>query len=876
MIEWLPIEEVREEIVGACRQGNRVAICAPTGSGKSTRVPQMLLDAGLAGEHGQVVVLQPRRIAARMLAVRVAQERGCSLGEEVGYRVRMESRAGRNTRIVYETEGVLLRRLAENRRLDGVAAVVFDEFHERHVYGDVTLSECRRLQEAAGEAGRSDLRLVVMSATLETGLVEGFLPGCRVVEGQGRSYPVEVRQLGTLQGLKPWDGAVAAIEGALREGIGEEGTTLVFMPGAYEIGRTVEALRRSGAGRGAEIVPLHGELPAEAQDLAVGRGSGRRRIVVATNVAETSLTIPEVRLVVDSGLARVARHDPYRGIDTLMVEPISKASAEQRTGRAGRTGPGTCLRLWGTDDQRGRPAHETPEILRIDPAEILLTLACLGVTDFRVYPWLEVPGEKALARAEGLLHDLGALGPENEITELGRRMAAFPVHPRNARMLIAAGEEEARGAKGAVREVALLCALGQGRPVLLRRVDDRTERYRADVLGSGGGSDLTFAARAWRRAAAARFDLETCQRLGIHAGAARAAGLLARRFLAIAAGQGVTGGGGQEKGDSSEGFSVKSQEGEGGEVSGEVLARCLLSAFSDRVARRLDAGTRRCELSWGRKAELDRDSLAGKASLLVATEVAEIGTGEGEATTRITQATAIKEEWLEEMFADEVWDDVRAAWDEGAGRAVGERRKVFRGLALSVRPCEVPRAEGEELLAEAVGRQDALPFKRWDRSVESWIARTNLVSKAWPEAEVPAYDESARELIVGQLCAGHVALRELKDVPVLGTVRAYLSAAQQASVERAAPERVTLENGRSVKVNYVDGGEPYVAVRIQELYGTNTAPKVVLGRVGLVVHVLAPSQRPVQITRDLEGFWREHYPRIRSELARKYPKHEWR
>ncbi|MBQ9345565.1 MAG: ATP-dependent RNA helicase [Kiritimatiellae bacterium] len=874
--ERLPIEEARAEIVAACRRGNRLAICAPTGSGKSTQVPQMLLDAGLAGDSGQIIILQPRRIAARMLAARVASERGVPLGTEVGYRIRMESRASRDTRILYETEGILLRRMVDNPRLDGIAAIVFDEFHERHVYGDVTLAEARRLQERAD--GRPDLRLVVMSATLDTTLVQDFLPGCALVEAAGRTFPVDIRYRGDLQREKPWDAATLAIAQALREGIGADGTTLVFMPGAYEIGRTIEALRQSPAGRGAEVLPLHGELPPDAQDRAVGHSGSHRRIVVATNVAETSLTIPDVRLVVDSGLARIARFDPYRGIDTLHIEPIAQASADQRAGRAGRTAPGTCLRLWALPDHRARPLHETPEIRRVDPAELLLSLAALGVRDFRAYPWLEPPAEKALARAESLLRDLGALDAANAVTPLGHRMMAFPVHPRDSRMLLAAAEEERRstpGSAGAVREVALLCALAQGRPVLLRRVDDRTTRYRADVLGRAGGSDLLYALRACRRAAAARFDLDTCQRLGIHAAAARAATLLARRFHAIAAAQGLLPRV-EARPDETVPAADFPDSRPAAEVSPEVLARCLLAAYSDQLARRMDPASRRCELTGGRKAELDRDSLAGKARLLVATEIAEISPGLGDAVPRITQATEVQEQWIADLFPGELSTAISARWDDTAGRAVGERRTLFRGLALSVRPCEVPRDAGEALLADAVARLDALPFKHWNRAVDAWMARANLVARAWPEAAIPPYDDEARELLVGQLCAGHVALRELKDVPVLPTVRDYLSAAQQALVEKAAPERVTLSNGRSLKVNYVDAPEPFVAARIQELYDVQTLPRLVAGRVPLVLHVLAPSQRPVQITADLPAFWRDHYPRIKSELARRYPKHEWR
>jgi ATP-dependent helicase HrpB len=399
----LPIYELEDAIVAALRDGNRLILQAPTGSGKSTQVPQILRDHGLAGE-GEIIVLQPRRLATRMLAARVASERQQRLGDEVGYQIRLDRVASARTRIIFVTEGVLLRRMLGDPALRGVSAILFDEFHERHLYGDITLARALDLQETL----RPDLRLVVMSATLETGVLEKYLATCRTLTSAGRTFPVEIEYLERsirADDFPVWEVAADEFE---RLAPRTQGDVLIFMPGAYEISRTIAAVRASGVGRDFIVLPLHGELPANEQDAAVARYE-KRKVIVSTNVAETSLTIDGVRVVIDSGLARIARFDPHRGINTLLVERISRASAEQRAGRAGRTAPGVCLRLWTEREHQDRPAQELPEVKRLDLAEVVLTLKAGGVTDVAAFRWLEAPEPKSLERAETLLLDLGAI-----------------------------------------------------------------------------------------------------------------------------------------------------------------------------------------------------------------------------------------------------------------------------------------------------------------------------------------------------------------------------------------------------------------------------------------------------------------------------------
>ncbi|MCF7816893.1 MAG: ATP-dependent RNA helicase, partial [Kiritimatiellales bacterium] len=523
----LPIYELRAVLVDALANASRLIIEAPTGSGKSTQVPQMVLDCGVAGP-GEVVVLQPRRLAARLLAKRVAYERGEPLGGEVGYQVRMESAISDKTQIRYVTEGILLRQFLSDPELRGVSTIIFDEFHERHIYGDITLARALLLQRM-----RPDLKVIVMSATLDAGPLREYLAPCRELKSEGRMFPVEINYSPKRIDFRHhpvWEAAADAFEKAVESGA--EGDVLVFMPGGYEISRTVEAIRAKKCALAFAVLPLHGELPAREQDAAVGE-CDQRKVVVATNVAETSITIDGIRIVIDSGLARIARYDPHRGIDTLLVERISRASADQRTGRAGRTAPGTCHRLWTEQEHAARPMQELPEILRHDLSEVVLTLKAGGIDDIENFQWLEKPNPKSLAQTLVLLTDLGALDHAGKLTGIGKKMVQFPMHPRYARMLLA-GEQY-----HCVRQACLIAALVQGRSILVRNSGKETRGNREDVLGEDGVSDFKRLMRAWVFADKNNYNADACAKLGVHGGAARLVKPLYERFMKIAEEEGL-------------------------------------------------------------------------------------------------------------------------------------------------------------------------------------------------------------------------------------------------------------------------------------------------------------------------------------------------
>jgi ATP-dependent helicase HrpB len=854
MAERLPIYGIEEQLVTSLRETRRLIVSAPTGSGKSTQVPQMLLDRGLLGA-GQVVILQPRRIAARLLAARVAWERKAQLGREVGYQIRFENVTSPDTRIRFVTEGLLLRQMVQDPKLRGVSALIFDEFHERHLYGDITLARALDLQEAE----RPDLQILVMSATLDAAPLEQYLKPCRVVESRGRTFPVEVEfaaRPAYLDKRPVWDQAAEACGDFVRSG--GQGDVLVFMPGGFEISQTIDAIRRCAEARGFVLLPLHGELPPRDQDAAVARYD-QRKVVVATNVAETSLTIDGIRCVIDSGLARIPRYDPYRGINTLLIEKISRASADQRAGRAGRTAPGLCRRLWSQDEHAHRPQQELPDVKRLDLAEVVLTLKAAGVEDLRAFRWLEPPEEQALAHAEELLADLGALKTINyqlkpnyqlALTPVGRKMLAFPLHPRYARMLLAAQHYRC------VYQACLLAALTQGRDLLLRNVDGDTARRREDLLGKEAGSDFWLLMRAWQQASSDDFRLEACRRLGVHAGTARQVGPLFQQFLEIARREGL---------DATQ-----------REAPAQALQKCILLGFSDRVARRLDSGTLRCELAHGRRGTLARESVAQHSSLLVAAEVREVEGKDKGVQTVLSLATAIEEEWLRELFPDDLTAVPRVFYDPDSKRVYAEEQLRFRDLAIGARRVEPPPVDAAaRLLAEEVlaGR---LTLNDWDEGLEQWVLRLNLLSQWCPELALPPISEEERRHLVEQVCHGSFNGKDLKEKPAKAVVKSWLSSAQQGLLDKHAPERLTLSNGRTAKVIYDVGNPPYIALRIQQLYGVKTTPSIAMGRVPILVHILAPSQRPVQITQDMAGFWQEHYPGIKQQLQRKYPRHEWR
>lgn len=839
----MPIHEVKDAIVAALSNevGVRLILEAPTGSGKSTQVPQILLDNDLAGD-GEIVVLQPRRIAARMLAKRVAAERAGKVGDEIGYQVRFERVAGRNTRVCYVTEGVLLRRLLKDPQLSAVSAIVFDEFHERHLQGDVMLAMSLALQEDA----RPDLKVIVMSATLDSDALQRHLEPCQVVSSEGRAYPVQIKHFRSRASTEKdvWDIVAAALrEEVVRSKL--PGDVLVFLPGAYEIRRTMDVLQRMPQLKGFEFRPLYGQLSSRDQDAAM-MPSKARKIVIATNVAETSLTIEGIRVVIDSGLARVAAFDPRRGINTLRIEKISRASADQRAGRAGRTAAGVCVRLWSERDHGVRPPALAPEIARLDLSETLLSLKAAGIHQIEKMRWIDAPDSNSLERALLLLRDLGAIDQDLvNITATGRKMVTFPAHPRFSRMLVEAGEQ------GCMAEAALCAALCQGRELFVRGRKGSAEQF----TGNDDCSDFMPLIRAWLFAQRSGFDVSRCDSYDINASVAREVGTVMQHFLRSA-------------GLGKDALAIQ----EGG-VDAEKFAKVVLSGFSDNVARRRSAGTLSCEVVGGRRAKLRKGSPATVSEIVVAAEITEI---EGrELNVILGKVTGVELDWLSDLYPHDVEKFERCAYDIATRRVVNEKGERFRDLVLySKQSGEAPKDKAAEVLAEEVvsGR---LLLKGWNAKCTDWVARVACLSKNFPELELPEFDEESRRLVIAEACHGGTSYKQIKDRPVWPALSKWLSPMHTASVETLAPGRIKLANGREAKVTYLDG-EPKISMVLQRLYDVNETPVIGNGKIPLVVEILGPNQRPVQRTRDLVGFWKNGYPEIRKQLKGRYPKHEWR
>lgn len=837
----LPVYNLRDEIVSAVQSGGRLLLRAPTGSGKSTCVPAILLDGGV---EGLIVVVQPRRIAARLLARHVASLRGGRVGGEVGHVVRFENTMGKQTRIVYVTDGVLQRWLQEDASLPGVGAVVFDEFHERRIASDVALARCLDLQEG----GREDLKVVVMSATLETGGLREYLHPCEVLEAEGRMFSVEIKH----QAVSPpstrgnnrtgiWDHVAGAIGQELnREDVGH---VLVFLPGVHEIRRTVELVERAAWSRGWKVCPLYSGLSPKLQDEAVA-ANGSPRIIVSTNVAETSLTIDGVRTVIDAGLARVARYDVARGIDTLMIEKISRASADQRAGRAGRTAPGKCLRLWSENDHGSRDAFELPEIKRVDLAEVILSLKSAGVNDVEDFRWLEAPDEQALAVAHELLCQLGALDEVGNITESGRLMARFPLHPRYARLLLAGQQYDC------LAEAAFIAAAVQSEGLFVR--------------GKGGlkqfseETDNTDFAAEWRAFKFARdmnYDARRCGDYGIMARGARELGKSLQQLEALTQRVGIEFPAGED-------FDQKS------------VSRAVLAALSDRLAVQMGEATLSCRVVGNRKGKMDADSVAKGAQIFIAAEITEV---EGrEVSVYLNRCTTIQSEDLAQQFPDEFRDVDNAVYDETSRRVVRKRETLFRDLIIhSKEGGEPPLADAARLLSERVVSGE-LKLNEWDRAVEQWIARLVNLTEWMPEMELPGFSADDQQMVIEEICQGAKSYKDIKNRKVLPVLSKWLSAPQKSVLDAYAPTEVKLSNGKTTKVRYKVGAEPWIAMKMQHLYDVEELPKIADGKVGLLVHLLAPNQRPWQVTGDLKGFWERGYPQMKKDLAGRYPKHEWR
>lgn len=831
----LPIEQIRGDVLNAVREpGFCVLLSAPTGSGKSTRVPLMLEAAGY-GERGTIIVVQPRRLAARLLASFVARSYPCRLGQEVGYVVRFDSRCSDKTRILYMTDGILERRLTEDPELRGVSAVVFDEVHERRLSGDLCLARVLQLQRAA----RPDIGVFVMSATLELDKLQNYLPQARVLRAEGRLYPVAVsyrppvparNKFGYVVPPPVWEQCAAAVKELVAQP--DAGDVLVFLPGAYEIRRTAELLEQAPWMRGREVYALHGQMPPEQQTAAVDKGSVPR-VIVSTNIAETSLTIEGVRSVVDSGTAREARWDAARGISTLHIVPISQAQAEQRSGRAGRLGEGRCIRLWSEGEHRRRAPFPAPEVHRADISAAFLNLLVWGahsLADIRRFPWPDTPAEAESSRAWELLQHLGAVDAGG-ITPVGRRMAAYPLPPVLARLMVA-GEELHCSA-----EAAAVAALLQGEGIALNSGLSPTLREETDY------TDFQAEWRAVWLAEQLRFDPAACTKLGILGRAAREILASYERLLPR---RGVEPDFAAHRGE---------------------LVQALLGSFPANVCAANSTATATARLTARRGGKIEENSVARGADIFLAAEITEIG-GKG-VETRLSRCTVLGEGDLT------VSEDDVPVYDPARKRVLNHRRKLYRDLVLFEKETgDAAPEQAAPLLAEQVVRGN-LRLEGWDGHVLQWLNRLTCLRQAMPELELPPFEEEDRLVAITMLCEGAVSYKEIAARPVLPILGEWLSGWQRECLNRYAPKAIKLANGREVKLLYREDGTPTFGLKCQLLFGVPETPCIAEGRVKCLVEILAPNQRPYQTTSDLPSFWRSGYLQMKKDLAGRYPRHDW-
>ena len=840
----LPIDDVLPTLVDCLRARSAVVLRAPPGAGKTTRVPPALLHAGVAGDD-RILMLEPRRLAARTAARRIAAEHGWSLGQEVGYQVRFDNRSSKATRIIAMTDGILLRRLQEDPFLEGVSVVIFDEFHERRLESDLALGMVRRVQQTV----RPELKIVVMSATLTAAPLVEFLGDCAVVESEGRTFPVEIRYAGA-QDRRPLPARMAAgIEQLLAATAGD---LLAFLPGVGEIHRTAREIDSLARRHDLLVLPLFGDMDPDKQDEVLTPQS-QRKVVLATNVAETSITIEGITGVVDCGLAKVMQFDPHVGLDRLELTPISKASADQRAGRAGRLQPGNCLRMWNESSHRSRRDFEPPEIRRVDLSGAVLQLRCWGEADVAAFPWFEPPGPEHIAGAELLLVRLGALD-EHGVTDVGRRMARLPVHPRLARLLIAGVEFRC------VERAALAAALLSERDPFRQPDQPQMAGQSAPHVSQSDVVDRIAMLEEFERG-----EGRVTRAGQIQSGAARAVFRVRDQLLRILRGEVPGEGEAPAEPQRDDRADRKLPPPPNADTA---LQRALLAAFGDRLARRRESSGPRGVMVGGRGVRIGPRSAVTRAELFLCIDVDGAG---AEATVR--QASAVERDWLPD---ERLRSAVELFFHPSQRQVLARRRTYWEDLLLDETPTSVPDDDAAaDLLFEHAARDWQRVFPSEDDAISGFVTRVRCLSEWLPELELPPLDDGNLKVVLRQLCRGRTSFAELKRAPWLATLQSQFDYEQLRTVERDAPERISVPSGSQIRLTYEVGRPPVLAVRIQEVFGLRETPRIARGRVPVLLHLLGPNMRPQQITDDLESFWANTYPTVRGELRRRYPRHAW-
>jgi ATP-dependent helicase HrpB len=867
----LPIDVVLDELARTLANGNAAVLVAPPGAGKTTRVPLALLDAPWL-ENKKIIVLEPRRIAARASAERMAHNLGERVGDTVGYRVRFGSKVSRATRIEVVTEGIFSRQILDDPELTDVAAVLFDEFHERSLDADLGLALARDAQVGL----REDLRILVMSATLDGARVAKLLGEAPVIASEGRAFPVETRYLGR-RADAPLERQMAdAIAMALRA---DPGSVLAFLPGAAEIRRTQNFLGERVHDASIEIVPLFGALDAAVQDRAIAPArQGQRKVVLATSIAETSLTIEGVRIVVDSGVARVPRYEPDIGLTRLETVRASRAAVDQRRGRAGRTEPGVCYRLWDEPQTASLAAYTQPEILSADLSSLVLDLAQWGVSDPSALAFLDSPPAPALKEARTLLRELGALDGDGRITTEGKSLRALALPPRLARMIVdshrlGAGEDAAEIA-------AVLTERGLGGDSV--DLDARLDQFRRD-RSPRASSARSFAQRWASQVAASERATAKSANVGnvgairpsspsLLAGEGRGGGSAATgvALVATASADPSPQGGGEQQG------LPKHTREQPAQAVGELSTGVMLAlAFPDRVARNRGNGS--FVLANGRGAAVDQTSALARAPYIAVAELT--GTA---ASGRILLAAPIALPDIELRFADQIEIADEISFDRATMALRARRKRTLHAITLSEAPMALsPSAETARVLADGLVASglDKLP---WSKSLQQWRDRVMFLRKAEREASQSPWPDLSDDALAAQREAwlmpalyDKTSLKELSAGELSDALMTLLPWELRGRLEREAPTHFEAPTGTMLAIDYEAEQGPTIAVRLQELFGLNTHPSIAKGAVPLVLELLSPAHRPVQVTRDLPGFWRGSYAAVRSDLRGRYPRHPW-
>jgi len=820
-----PIDPILPALKEAVTAGPSVVLQAPPGSGKTTRAPLALLEA-IPPERGRIIMLEPRRLAAVSAARWMAKTLGEEIGQTLGYSIRFDSRVSDKTRIEVVTEGILTRRLQTDPGLEGVAMVIFDEFHERSLQADLALALSLDIRRVL----RKDLKTLVMSATLDCGPVASLLGGAPVISSGGEAFPVEERYRENDRGKPLPEKIVGTVLTALRE---TSGDILVFLPGAGEIRACGEALRAAleGKSEGLSLHPLYGDLPFEEQERAI-LPSRQRKIVLATNIAETSLTIEGVKTVIDSGLTRRLQHDPATGMNRLITVAVSRAAAEQRKGRAGRLGPGVCYRLYSRHAFQTLIPFAPPEMLVSDLSSLVLELGVWGVKDPADLSWLDPPPAASWESAKRLLFDLGALDAKGGVTPVGRSMARLPLHPRLARLLQRAAE------LGCTHLGADLSALLSERDI-----------FRRTPSGSrvqGEGSDLSErldVLRQWRKRKEPPAETDPW--------ALRAVDRASQQLLRL----------------------MEKDSKASGEKLGTILPRLLLRAFPDRVAKRREEGEGRFLLSQGRGVRLPSASRLAKSPFLIAVHVDAGEKAEG----MVHLAEPVAEDLLRQEMSIRLETLRRVEWDKREGRIVSTLEERLGAVQLSARPVPPAEEEAAPLICEAI--RSASARINFSKEIRQFQGRVGLMRRIFPAENWPDLSEerllSAPQDWLLPWLEGIRTREQLVSLDLLPPLRAQLSREQQRLLGERAPASLAVPSGRRVALDYASGDLPVLAVKLQEMFGLADTPEVAGGRVKVLIHLLSPAGKPVQVTRDLKGFWNSGYQQVKKELKGRYPKHPW-